>query len=243
MGILHFTIIELFFSFSHFDNVCSNKCPSSSAQYPCEKPVCCNKKKHFPRNTHYIDLVYNACSNCLDTCPQQLGDSCGGEQEVLKCDWRWLRCKKNRCKDQSSKNCINGKRVTGTCVRKYHTKGRMQTLKRPQLQPLPFQSASLANQFDPKKYLKIGNGSMEEITKVPVCELIKGEKTCQCDAQQKDKHMNSDLSWRYKWCFLGQISDAKNPTSNCFSDVEWSKTAGRFWSYKAYNHTYNSKSI
>ena len=219
------SILLMMLSAFHYDQVDGLSCEKPPAKHPCEKPVCCNKKKNFPRGRYYINLIYDACGQCLGTCPQQLGDPCGREPGDLECDKSWLRCK------QDKKN--------SRCVRKYYLpkglKALTQKLIRPEVKTAAPYSASLGDQLASNKFAMTRNTS----TKVPACEHIKGEKTCQCDYQQEDKRMNSTLPGKYKWCYVGQINDTKNPKDNCFADVKWSTTAGRYWSYKAYNHTYD----
>ena len=219
---------------------------------PCEKPVCCSKKKNFPKGRQYISLISNVCSYCQGTCPQQNGDPCGGESENLVCD-TWLRCHRDTCKDTLKESCVDGKQITGRCVPKYHvyTNERTQRetvntkkLIRPETRTNTSNLVFLGDRFTKNKFSKAKNGSsagkrwQKVNTRVPVCELIKGEKTCRCVDQEKDNELISNLADEYKWCFVSQIIDAKNPTSNCFADVKWSATAGRFWSYMAFNHTY-----
>jgi len=38
----------------------------------------------------------------------------------------------------------------------------------------------------------------------------------------------SDLE--FGWCFLENIVDPENPTTDCYDDVQWSEVDGRFWS-------------
>ena len=60
--------------------------------------------------------------------------------------------------------------------------------------------------------------------------------TCQ-NRQKAVEHLPA-----YKrWCFVGQITDHHKPKKDCFEDVQWSKTAGQFWSLLAYNHTYDGR--
>ena len=77
---------------------------------------------------------------------------------------------------------------------------------------------------------------------VPACDLAEGEKTCKCKGPAKrDKKAVEDLPAYRRWCFVGQTVDHQKPKKDCFEDIQWSKTAGQFWSFLAYNHTYDGR--
>ncbi|TRY74047.1 hypothetical protein TCAL_13217 [Tigriopus californicus] len=64
------------------------------------------------------------------------------------------------------------------------------------------------------------------------------EETCQCAKGEECRPSNSNgddsVNFELKtWCFLSYVADPSNPTQDCFPEVQWSKSAGRFWSNKA----------
>ena len=82
---------------------------------------------------------------------------------------------------------------------------------------------------------KIGHQKTKEMQNfVPVCEDMKDEKVCKCLDSKLTEAANKDMPHHQKWCFLHQIESHEDPKSNCYEDVTWSKTNGRFWSYLAY---------
>ena len=194
---------------------------------PVEKPVCCNRFGNDTSNPHisqksYVTLVWDVCAE-NKICPKQLGDSCGGEwDQAGKCDPSWLKCLPPRC-PKNEKQCFE-QQLPGHCVRINDT-------------TKEDQDSSLNDRKVQKNHARISSPDI-----VPACDLIEGEKTCKCKGPAKrDKKAVELLSASKKWCFVGQIPDHHKPKKHCFEDVQWSKTAGQFWSFLAYNHTYDGK--
>ena len=70
-----------------------------------------------------------------------------------------------------------------------------------------------------------------------------GEPECRCvpndgdhsGSPNEDKHSGSPCGKLKYFCYLEGVLDPKDPTRNCFKDVKWSVSKGRFWSYDACN--------
>ena len=208
-----FTIISLRF----LENARALSCVRPSG--PCEQPVCCNlySKKYSKHNRnlkihpmmHHIRLTHDTCSGvCPDTCPKQLGESCGGLWDMHgSCDKQWLRCKyDNKGKKEDADIDLDFEKK-GHCVKKHHS-----------------------NRHKRKEIQK--RKTTQNI--VPVCEDRKGKIACKCEDPQSNTKLIKTLPNKLRWCFLEQVIDPKNPTKHCFKDVKWSKTDSRFWSYLAH---------
>ena len=229
MWIFSFSTIGLVILIYCHERVNALSCKPAGS-YPFEKPVCCSmgssnaSKQQFSKES-YIYLVKNECDGVLNVCPKQLGDSCGVFKGLPQgiCDESWLKCEQKTCEDTNSTTICDTNDKQSQCVKK---------------QLKSADSNGTGNQdLDSSKENSKRNPKQAY---VPVCEHIKGEKTCKCSEEQDEK-ATKDLPTKFKWCFVHQIKDPNNPEKDCYDDVKFSKTAGRFYSYKAYQLTNKGK--
>jgi len=78
----------------------------------------------------------------------------------------------------------------------------------------------------------------------------RAKKACRCALEDRDAEVNKNCRAPSNpnifflspsgertadpgYCFLENVQDPKNPTKNCFSDVEWSATYSRYYSHRA----------
>ena len=59
------------------------------------------------------------------------------------------------------------------------------------------------------------------------------ETHCRCEEGQGLRNQCIEIGEDPGFCFLQYVGDPANPTHNCFADVQWSPTDGRFWSAMA----------
>jgi len=45
------------------------------------------------------------------------------------------------------------------------------------------------------------------------------------------------------WCFLEALDDPSRPQDDCFEDVQWSPSNGRFWSSRACEEEFKDRSV
>jgi len=94
-------------------------------------------------------------------------------------------------------------------------------------------------------------GNDTVLLEAPVCPQSEDgrdpQKTCQCGPAlprlnggteggcQEDsiKDYTYDGEDDKGWCFLDNVQDPKEPSSDCYSDVEWDVSRGKFWSREA----------
>ena len=214
----HFSLIFAVVIFkTHFKDISGLSCPREPYG-PCDQPICCNlHTKQYSRNDRDLDIHPMLHSI------QLVHDNCGGHS---------IGCP-NLCPKQLGETCGGtwngegdcdaqwlkcegsgpdfGTNAIGRCVRTYGRYGR--------------KARNLKKSEEPQR------------DTVPVCEDMK--ITCQCENSTQNFH--KDLPLDSQWCFLEKIESANDPKKNCYDDVKWSKTIGRFWSYEAYRAKTSSR--
>jgi len=86
--------------------------------------------------------------------------------------------------------------------------------------------------------------------RLPNAVQSRAKKACRCALEDRDAEVNKNCRAPSNpnifflspsgertadpgYCFLENVQDPKNPTKNCFSDVEWSATYSRYYSHRA----------
>jgi hypothetical protein len=189
---------------------------------------------------HYILLTDDPCKGvCPNTCPKQLGDSCGGLGNMYgTCDKQWLICDH---RDNKVKNPIQNRRRgnhpaerRGRCRERRSNRSHLNRSKRANHKKHSYNRNQGRNKKQHKREAIQKRKSARSL--VPMCENMEGKKTCKCKDPKSNTKLIETLPMELKWCFLEQVNNPMDPTKHCFEDVKWSKTDGRFWSYLAYRN-------
>jgi len=98
------------------------------------------------------------------------------------------------------------------------------------------------NEIEPKLQLqivryKIDENEAFENNETNVCLEPRSQQKCECALTkiygQAGEACEVLDSGTVGFCFLNNVQDIQNPTKNCYSDVDWNASAGKFYSKEA----------